>query len=134
LKLCFLVPTRVHNPNSNRSVQPFLHSSRQKVNGCPFPKKLPLPMKDLVPHLIHDSLGQSEPKTQMASPPVVRFSCFCTDDCRVSQYFTMGHPFPPSKLPFPWGIWTPSNTWFPGPTQVLNPIGHIYVCSTGNAA
>jgi len=28
---------------------------------------------------------------------------------------------PPKICPFPWGIWTPSNTWFPGPTQVLNP-------------
>jgi len=28
---------------------------------------------------------------------------------------------PPNICPFPWGIWTPSNTWFIGPTQVLNP-------------
>jgi len=30
---------------------------------------------------------------------------------------------PPKNCPFPWGIWTPYNTLFPGPTQVLNPNG-----------
>jgi len=35
----------------------------------------------------------------------------------------MGRPFPLQNCPFPWWIWTPSNTWFPGPTQVLNPNG-----------
>jgi len=28
---------------------------------------------------------------------------------------------PPKFAPSHGGIWTPSNTWFPGPTQVLNP-------------
>jgi len=28
-----------------------------------------------------------------------------------------GTPLPPQNCPFPWGIWTPSNTWLPGPTQ-----------------
>jgi len=41
----------------------------------------------------------------------------------VSLYFTMGRPFPPQNSPFPWGIWTPSNAWFPGPTRVLNTNG-----------
>ena len=42
----------------------------------------------------------------------------------MSLYFTMGRPFPPSKLPLPMGGYgPPSNTWFPGPTQVLNPNG-----------
>jgi len=49
---------------------------------------------------------------------------FCTDDRRVSLYFTMGRPmgrpFSPQNRPFPWGIWTPSNTWFLGPTRVPN--------------
>jgi len=34
-----------------------------------------------------------------------------------------GTSLPPKNYPFPWGIWTPSNTWFPGHTQVLNPNG-----------
>jgi len=34
----------------------------------------------------------------------------------------MGRPFPPQNCPFPWGIRTPSNTWFLGPTHI-NPNG-----------
>ena len=33
-----------------------------------------------------------------------------------------GPALPLSKLPLPMGAWTPSNTWFLGPTRVLNPI------------
>jgi len=36
-----------------------------------------------------------------------RFGNFCTAHGRESLYFTMGRPFPPSKLPFTQGIWTP---------------------------
>jgi len=52
-----------------------------------------------------------------------RFSRLCTDDRRVSLYFTMGGPFSPLKkfAPSHGGSGAPSNTWFPGPTQVLNP-------------
>ena len=36
----------------------------------------------------------------------------------------MGRPFSPKNLPLPMGgSGPPSNTWFPGPTQVLNPKG-----------
>jgi len=50
----------------------------------------------------HDSYDPSEPTTQMASRSVSRF---CTDDRRVSLYFTMGRPFPPpSKLSLPMGL------------------------------
>jgi len=36
-------------------------------------------------------------------------------------------PLPPSKLPLPMGGSGPqSNTWFPGPTQVLNPNGILF--------
>jgi len=53
-----------------------------------------------------------------------RFSRLCTNNRRVSLYFTMKRPFSPKKFaPSHGGIWTPSNTWFPGPTQVLNPKG-----------
>jgi len=85
-----------------------LHSSQQKVpilyNGRLFPQKFPLPMGDLEPHLTHDSLGTSEPTTHMAFRLV--FSRFCTDDRRVSLYFTMERSSP-SKLPLPRGTWTP---------------------------
>ena len=53
-----------------------------------------------------------------------RFSPHCTDDYRVSLYFTMGRQFSPKNLPLPMGgSGPPSNTWFPGSTQVLNPNG-----------
>jgi len=51
-----------------------------------------------------------QPKRQ-----IDRSSRFCTDDRRVSLYFTMGDARPHQNCPFPCGIWTPSNTWFPGP-------------------
>jgi len=35
------------------------------------------------------------------------FSRFCTDDRRVSLYFTMGRPFPPLKLPLSMGDLNP---------------------------
>jgi len=34
-----------------------------------------------------------------------------------------GTPLSPRNCPFPWGIWTPANTWFLEPTRVLNPNG-----------
>ena len=41
----------------------------------------------------------------------------------VSLYFTMGRPFP-LKIVYSHGvIWTPSNTWFLGPTLVVKPNG-----------
>jgi len=48
------------------------------------------------------------------------FSRFCSARHRVFLYFTMGRSFSPQNCPFSWRIWTPSNTWFLGPTQVLN--------------
>jgi len=51
---------------------------------------------ELVLAWAHPSL---QPKRQLDS-----FSRFCTDDHRVSLYFTMGRPFPLSKLPLPMGI------------------------------
>ena len=50
-----------------------------------------------------------------------RFGCFCTDDRRVSLYFTMGRPFPLKIALSPRGSGAPSNAWFSGPTRVLNP-------------
>jgi len=35
----------------------------------------------------------------------------------------MSAPSPPQNYPFPWGIWTPFNTWFLGPTRPQNPNG-----------
>ena len=50
------------------------------------------------------------------------FSWFCTAHGRQSLYFTMGRPFPPSKLCLHIReIWTTSNTRFLVPTQVHTP-------------
>jgi len=54
-----------------------------------------------------------------------RFCRFCTDDRRVSLYFTMGRPFPlPQKnAPSHGRSGSPYNAWYAGPTRVLNPSG-----------
>ena len=72
---------------------------------APFPLKIAPSHGGSGPHLIHDSLGQFEPTSQAHG--------------RVSLYFIMGSPSP-QNAPSHGGIWTPSNTWFPGPTSVLN--------------
>ena len=64
LNLCFLWPTRVHNPNCKSIV--FV----QMTVECPYTLQWDAPF--------------------------------------------------PKYCPFPWGIWTASNTWFPGPTRVSN--------------
>ena len=70
---------------------------------------------------LHNSYGPSEPTTKRHFD---MFSRFCTDDRRMSLYFTMGRPSPPSKLPpSHGGIWAQSNTWFFWPTRILNPNG-----------
>jgi len=68
----------------------------------------------------HDSYGPSEPTTQMASLSVHRL---CTDDRRLSLYFTMGRPFSLKNLPLPMGGSAPHLIHgSPGP-PVFNPNG-----------
>ena len=50
-----------------------------------------------------------------------RFSRLCTDDRRVSLYFTTGRSLSQKNCPSHGGSGAPSNTWFPGTTEVLNP-------------
>ena len=70
-------PPESTTQRENRLVQPFLHSSWQKVpilySGRPFPPKLPLLMGDLDPHVTSDSLGPHELTIQMASHSVQPF-------------------------------------------------------------
>jgi len=88
--------------------------------GALFPQNCPFPLEGgLDPNTAHDSLRPSEPTTQAACSVV-----FCTDDRRVSLYFTMRRPFSSSKLSLLIGGSGPScNTWFPGPTGVLSSKG-----------
>jgi len=37
--------------------------------------------------------------------------------------YTLQRDAPSKKCPFPWRIWAPCNTWFPGLTRVLSPNG-----------
>ena len=118
-------PESKSQTTASRSVQPFLHSSRQTVvilhNGPPFPLPYNCPFLRVIwtnPHLIHSSLGPPKSPTQRTSRLV---QAFCTVHSTVSLYFTTGIPFP---------LWIahshgrsapPSNAWFLGLTRVLNP-------------
>jgi len=64
----------------------------------------------------HDSLAHPSPQTKRH---LHRFSCFCTDDRRVSLHFTTERPLPSQNCPFPSGDLDPHLTWFRGPTRVL---------------
>jgi len=112
LNLCFLRPTRVHNPNSKSigsaaSAQLTAESlTLQWVTRSP---KIAPYHKGSGPHQIRDSLDQSEPTVQTTSRSVELFSHGWPQSV---LYFTMGHSSPsPQNCPAP---------WFPGPTQVLN--------------
>jgi len=81
------------------------------------------------PHLIHDSLGQSEQTLQTASRSVQLFSDRWPQTVRILYN---GCPFPP-KLPFPiMEIWTPSNTWFLGSIHSENKEFYIELISVLN--
>jgi len=110
---------RTDGRTDGRTVQLFLHSSRQKVSilyntlSC----KIAPSHGGIWTAIYDDSLGQSEPTIQTHHDRFSRFSQI-TAEC---PYFTMGRPFPP-KLPLPMGGSGPSsNTWFPRPIRVLNP-------------
>jgi len=82
----------------------FLHISWQTVHilysGCPFPPKTPLPWGDLCPHVITWALPSPQPKQ-------------CVDQLAIfAQMTTMAAPSLPQNWPFPWGMLTPTNTWF----------------------
>jgi len=69
---CFLGPRESSTQTASWSVQPFLHSSRQRVrilyNRRPRPpQNCFFPWGHLDSHLIHDSFGLFEPTSQTAS-------------------------------------------------------------------
>jgi len=99
LNLCFL-------PQLKRQINRFSHfctahgrKSLYFIVGAPIPK-IAIAHGDLNPHLIYDSLGHStSPQRNWHHH---RFSHFCTDDRRVSIYFTTSGPFN-SNCPFSQG-------------------------------
>jgi len=70
------------------------------------------------PHLIHGSLDPQVSVSQTASPSVQPFLHRSWQ--RVPIVYNRPS-FSPSKLPIHVGIWTPSNTWFLGLTQIQPP-------------
>jgi len=118
-----VLPSAHQSPQPKRQIDRFSHfctahnrKSPYFTMGNHFPKIAPSHcgiwtlMQFMIPW------GPSEPQPKWL---LDRFCLFHTDDRRVSLYFTMGCPFPstPKNCPFPWGIWTPSNTWFLGPPE-----------------
>ena len=95
-------PTEFTTQTANRSVQSFLHSSRQKVpilyNGCLFPQKFPLPIGDLDLHRLYDSLGQSEPINSITIGSAV-----FAQMTQSVPILCNGPPLPPQNCCFAWG-------------------------------
>jgi len=122
LNLCFLRPTPVHNPNGKwigSAVSAQLTAERPyTLQLATLSPKLPLLVRDLDHHLIHDSLSQTEPTNRTASLSVQVFSHRWPQSVPI---FYNGTTLSPSKLPLPMGgPGPPSNKWFSGPTRVFN--------------
>jgi len=93
-----LGPPESKSQTASRSVQPFFAKLTAEWRTLPW--KIAPSRGDLDPFLYMAPWAHSnhQPKSHLN-----QFSNFCTDDRRVSLYFTMGRPFPPSKLPLPMG-------------------------------
>jgi len=103
---------------ANRSVQPLLHSSPQKVpiinNGRPFPSKLPL----IVGGIWTTSNSWFLGPVRVHNPNCVTIGTAVFAQVTAECPYTLQWAAPAlSKLPLPWGIWTQSNTWFLGPPE-----------------
>jgi len=122
--LCFLGTPEFKSQTASRSVQQFLHSSRQGIpiiyNGPPVPFKITHCHEESGPSSNTRYLGRSsEPTTQTASRLVQPF-LHSSPQCVSALY--NGPLLPRLKIaPFVGGFGPPSNTWFFGPTPVLSP-------------
>jgi len=97
--LCFLRPTRVHNPNGKSislAIFAQLMAEWHRAHWHHLANTIEFAL--LSAHL------SPQPKRQ-----IDEFSHFCTAHMRKSLYFTMGAPFSQNCL-FKRGIWIPSNT------------------------
>jgi len=110
----FFGPLESTTQMANRQVQPFLHSSRQKVtilyNGCPFPKNFPYPWGS---GPTFNTIPWAHPKPKWH---LDQFRRFCTECPYTLQWDAPS----PQNCTFSWRIWTPSNTWLLVCTHVLN--------------
>jgi len=108
-------PPKSTTQTANPLVQPFLHSSQQKVsilyNRWRFPPKLPLIMGDLDPIYFMITWANPSPQSKRRHD---RFSRFCSGDRRVSYTLQWAAPSPVKIAPSHGTSGPPSNTWFPG--------------------
>jgi len=90
----------------SRSVQPFLHSSRQSVVGdvgaCPSPKNCPFPYGDLNPHLTRGSLCS----TWLSVPNGTSVGSVVYAQLTADSQYTLQWDPIPQKLPLPTRDWT----------------------------
>jgi len=116
LNLCFLWPTRVHNPNGKLISSAIFATSRHSVdrhvlspNNCPFTWGIWVPSNTcfLGPIRAHN------PKSNSISSAIF---AQMTTECPYT--LQLSHP---QNCPFIWGSGLLSNTCFPAPTRVLNP-------------
>jgi len=119
-------PLESTTQTANRSVQPFLHSSRQKV-------PMPILYNGSLSTRIAPPWGIWTPFNAWCLGPMRAHISNCTSigsavfaqmtaECPYTlQWFTR---FPFKIAPSHGGIRTPCNTWFLGPTRVLNPNGN----------
>jgi len=111
---------------ANPSVQPFLHSWRQKIYSR-------MGAWATISPIIAPSYGGSEPPSNTRflgliralnpNGTSVRSAVFAqiTTECFYTLQWDASFPLKIASCHC--GIWTPSNTWFPGPTRVLNANG-----------
>jgi len=104
LNLCFLRPTRVHNPNC-KSIGSAV--SAQLTAESPYTLQWATLSPIIAPsrggswrHLIHDSLSRTEPTIQTASRSVQLFSHRWPQSVPILYN---GTPLSPQNWPFPWG-------------------------------
>jgi len=113
----FLGPSTVLNPNgisSTSAIQPFLHNSRQSIpilyNGEAFPLKIATSHEGIwTVFKIHNSLGPSKPKTQMASRLFQPFFSQITTECPYILYNEPPHARSHGDLDL--------HLWFLGPPE-----------------
>jgi len=115
---------RKHTPGIKQRVATY-HTTKliaQKASYCKLHPKIgamATSRASLDPHLTHDICGPSKPTT--ASRSVQPFLYTWPQSVPILYN---GTSLSPSKLPLPiGGSGPPSNTWFLGPTWVLNPNG-----------
>jgi len=125
LNLCFLRSTRVHNPNGKLIGSAV---SAQFMAESPFT----LQWTTFSPRIAPSRGGSGLHLTRFLEPDrphspngiSIGSAVFAQMTAECPYTLQLDAPFPSSKLPLPMGgSGTPSNTWFPGPTQVINPNG-----------